>query len=168
MIHTYINLALPEHMKPKKSYYKSTGAMAYAFTKQDYKILYQIREMRKENISYRKIKETLERENPIEETFAKESRDPLQHLQDFFSAENNKEEPSAEISITPMYQEKEVDETLINIEDKQGQLLVSSREIADNFEKEHKHVMESIRELERSVENLTHLLVSFSLLKTGE
>ncbi|WP_333638556.1 Rha family transcriptional regulator [Tissierella praeacuta] len=48
---------------------------------------------------------------------------------------------------------------LINIQDRNGQLIVSSREVAENFEKEHKHVMESIRELETSVENSAHLFI---------
>lgn len=36
---------------------------------------------------------------------------------------------------------------LINIENRKGNLVVSSREIAKNFEKEHKHVMEAVRNL---------------------
>ncbi|WP_313758505.1 Rha family transcriptional regulator [Tissierella sp.] len=48
---------------------------------------------------------------------------------------------------------------LINIQDRNGQLIVSSREVAENLEKEHKHVMESIRELETSVENSAHLFI---------
>jgi len=36
---------------------------------------------------------------------------------------------------------------LINIGSKEGKLVVSSREIAKNFEKEHKHVMEAVRNL---------------------
>lgn len=48
---------------------------------------------------------------------------------------------------------------LINIENKEGQLIVSSREIARNFEKQNKHVMEAIREIETSVENPAHLFI---------
>lgn len=48
---------------------------------------------------------------------------------------------------------------LINITNQEGQLLVSSREVSENFEKEHKHVMQSIRELETSVKNSTNLFI---------
>lgn len=48
---------------------------------------------------------------------------------------------------------------LINIQNKDGQLTVSSREVASNFEKQNKHVMEAIRELETSVEKSTHLFI---------
>ena len=36
---------------------------------------------------------------------------------------------------------------LINVQQVDGQLLVSSREIATNFEKQHKHVIEKIENL---------------------
>ncbi len=36
---------------------------------------------------------------------------------------------------------------LINITEKDGQLVVSSRQVAENFEKEHKNVLQSITEL---------------------
>lgn len=42
---------------------------------------------------------------------------------------------------------------LIEIQNKEGVLLVSSREVAENFEKEHYHVTKAI---ENKVENLTH------------
>lgn len=38
-------------------------------------------------------------------------------------------------------------DNLINIENKDGQLLVSSLEVAKNFEKEHKHIMRGVRNL---------------------
>ena len=38
-------------------------------------------------------------------------------------------------------------ENLINIENKEGVMVVSSREVATNFGKEHKHVLEKIEEL---------------------
>ncbi|MDU2591690.1 MAG: ORF6C domain-containing protein [Paeniclostridium sordellii] len=48
-------------------------------------------------------------------------------------------------------------EELIRIESIDGQLLVSSKKVAEHFEKEHKHVLEKIdskrRELNKSVEN---------------
>lgn len=40
---------------------------------------------------------------------------------------------------------------LINIENKDGQLVVSSREVARNFEKQHKHVLEAIDKLVEGV-----------------
>lgn len=40
---------------------------------------------------------------------------------------------------------------LINIENKDGQLVVSSREVATNFEKQHKHVLEAIDKLAEGV-----------------
>ena len=46
---------------------------------------------------------------------------------------------------------------LINVTNQNGNLVVSSREVAENFEKQNKHVMEAIRELETSVENPTNL-----------
>lgn len=48
---------------------------------------------------------------------------------------------------------------LINIANQKGMLVVSSREVAENFEKQNKHVMEAIRELEASVENPTNLFI---------
>ena len=48
---------------------------------------------------------------------------------------------------------------LINVLRQDGNLVVSSREIAENFEKQNKHVMEAIRELETSVENSTNLFI---------
>lgn len=48
---------------------------------------------------------------------------------------------------------------LINITNQNGNLVVSSREVAENFGKENKHVMEAIRELETSVENSTDLFI---------
>lgn len=48
---------------------------------------------------------------------------------------------------------------LINVLRQGGNLVVSSREIAENFEKQNKHVMEAIRDLETSVENSTHLFI---------
>lgn len=50
-------------------------------------------------------------------------------------------------------------QNLISIQSKDGQLLVSSREIAINFDKQNQHVMQSIRELERSVKNSTNLFI---------
>lgn len=38
-------------------------------------------------------------------------------------------------------------DNIINIEEKEGQLLVSSLEIARNFGKEHYHTVEAIKEL---------------------
>ena len=49
--------------------------------------------------------------------------------------------------------------SLINIKNKEGQLLVSSREVAKNFEKQNQHVMQSIRDLETSVKNSTNLFI---------
>lgn len=40
---------------------------------------------------------------------------------------------------------------IINVQNLDGQLLVSSREIADNFEKQHKHVLEAIEEIKKGV-----------------
>lgn len=52
---------------------------------------------------------------------------------------------------------KTENENLVKIESIEGQLLVSSKKIAEHFEKEHKHVLEKIdskrRELNKSVEN---------------
>lgn len=42
---------------------------------------------------------------------------------------------------------------LINIKHQDGQLIVSSRDIAENFSKEHHHVMDAI---ENKIKNLTH------------
>ena len=36
---------------------------------------------------------------------------------------------------------------IINILNQDGQLVVTSRQVAEDFEKEHKHVLESIRNL---------------------
>lgn len=47
--------------------------------------------------------------------------------------------------------------TSIKLITKDNKVYATSREIAENFNKEHKHVMESIRELQRSVESSTHL-----------
>jgi anti-repressor protein len=49
---------------------------------------------------------------------------------------------------------------LINISNHNGNLVVSSREVAINFEKQHKHIMESIRDLETSVEKSAHLFIT--------
>lgn len=48
---------------------------------------------------------------------------------------------------------------LINVIKQQGTLVVSSREVAENFEKQHIHVMEAIRGLETSIENSIHLFI---------
>ena len=48
---------------------------------------------------------------------------------------------------------------LINVLRQDGNLVVSSREVAENFEKQNQHVMQSIKELETSVENSTHLFI---------
>lgn len=48
---------------------------------------------------------------------------------------------------------------LINITNQDGNLVVSSREVARNFEKQNQHVMQSIRELETSVKNSTNLFI---------
>lgn len=63
---------------------------------------------------------------------------------------------------------------LINIQNKEGQLMVTSREVAKNFEKEHKNVLRDIENIigdlkigsklsipktERSVENSAHLFM---------
>ena len=142
MIHAYINLALPEHMKPKKSYYKNTGAMAYTFTTQDYKHLYQVREMRKESIPYKKIKKILERENPIEEILVKENNHSFQKVLDFFSTESNKEETAVEISIVPPYEPKRRKEPI------QDKLALDSREVAEMVDKNHSHLQRDIRTYE--------------------
>ena len=42
------------------------------------------------------------------------------------------------------------------------QMVVTSREVANNFGKQHKHVMEAIREIETSVENSTYLFIKSS------
>ena len=49
---------------------------------------------------------------------------------------------------------------LIKVANQNGKLVVSSREVAENFEKQNKHIMEAIREIETSVENSTHLFIS--------
>ena len=46
---------------------------------------------------------------------------------------------------------------LINILNKEGQLLVSSREVAKNFEKNHQHVLRDIDALRKGVQNWTDL-----------
>ena len=38
-------------------------------------------------------------------------------------------------------------EVSIDVKEYEGQLVVSSREVADNFEKQHKHVLEGIENL---------------------
>ena len=51
---------------------------------------------------------------------------------------------------------------LINITEKDGQLVVSSRQVAENFGKEHKNVLQSITELivqMSSAENLANLFI---------
>ena len=48
---------------------------------------------------------------------------------------------------------------LINILNRSGTLVVSSREVAKNFEKQNQHVMQSIREIETSVKNSTNLFI---------
>ena len=45
---------------------------------------------------------------------------------------------------------------LINIENKDGQLVVSSREVAKNFGKEHKNVLRDIENLTRGMRNFEH------------
>lgn len=47
----------------------------------------------------------------------------------------------------------------IDFDEQSEQFVVSSREVANNFEKQHKHVMESIRGLKTSVENSAHLFI---------
>jgi len=47
--------------------------------------------------------------------------------------------------------------TLINIQNKDGQLLVSSREVAENFQKNHQHVLRDIDVLKEGVQNWTGL-----------
>lgn len=44
---------------------------------------------------------------------------------------------------------------VINIENREGQLVVTSRQIAEHFEKEHKHIMESILEISRDMGRTT-------------
>lgn len=147
LIHTYISLALPDHMKPKKSYHKESGSMAYTFDTQDYKHLYQVREMRKESIPYKEIKKTLEKENPTEEILAKENNHSFQKVLDFFSAENNKEETSAEIAIVPPYEPREKKEPI------QNKLTLDSREVAQMVNKNHSHL---IRDIETYIQYLGH------------
>lgn len=48
---------------------------------------------------------------------------------------------------------------LINVLNQEGNLVVSSREVARNFDKLHMHVMEAIRKLETSIENSIHLFI---------
>lgn len=49
---------------------------------------------------------------------------------------------------------------VINIENKEGNLVVNSREVAENFEKEHKHVLDSIDVLVKGVaENSADLFI---------
>ena len=48
---------------------------------------------------------------------------------------------------------------LISVLNQDGNLVVSSREVAENFEKQSKHVMQAIRDLETSVENPTNLFI---------
>lgn len=45
---------------------------------------------------------------------------------------------------------------LINIENKDGQLVVSSREVAKNFEKEHRDVTKAVDNLIGGVRNFAH------------
>lgn len=54
---------------------------------------------------------------------------------------------------------------LINIENKEGNLIVSSREIAKNFGKEHHHVVDAI---ENKIKNLTHEKSEVENLTTGK
>ncbi len=48
---------------------------------------------------------------------------------------------------------------LINITNRNGNLVVSSREVAAHFEKQNQHVMQAIRDLETSVKNSTNLFI---------
>lgn len=54
---------------------------------------------------------------------------------------------------------------LIHIQNKEGQMLVSSREVAANFGKQHKDVLESIRNL--AAENSAARLLFIESQKEG-
>ena len=51
---------------------------------------------------------------------------------------------------------------LINISNSEGKLVVNSRQVAENFEKQHKHIIEGIKAIETSVENSAHLFIESS------
>jgi Rha family phage regulatory protein len=55
---------------------------------------------------------------------------------------------------------------LINITNQEGSLVVNSREVADNFEKEHKHVMESIRNLMVEDSAVKDMIIESSYINT--
>lgn len=53
---------------------------------------------------------------------------------------------------------------LINIQNKNGNLLVSSREVAENFQKNHQHVLRDIGNLKEGVQNWTDLFYETSYI----
>lgn len=57
---------------------------------------------------------------------------------------------------------------LINIENKDGVLLVSSREVAERFEKEHKHVLETIRSLVAEKSATKNMFIESSYINRGK
>lgn len=57
---------------------------------------------------------------------------------------------------------------LINIENKNGILLVSSREVAERFEKEHRHVLESIRNLAAENSATKNMFIESNYLNRGK
>lgn len=128
-VHSYIRKALPEEMKPKKTMQEELGRETYKFTEKNIMKLKKAIKLRETGLTYKEVKEAL-----IEIANVKEANDEV-------LKETKQIEESEEVV------EKEVSSNLINIENSNGKLLASSREIAKNFDKEHKHVMEAARNL---------------------
>lgn len=119
MLNVYIYHATPDEWEFEKEYKKEFSRGRFLFNEQDYKLFYRIRELRKEKKTYKQCKEMVTKE------FIKGDEDMgLEHVN-----ANIEKEPSID---------------LINLENKEGQLLVSSREVAGNFEKEHRHILRDI------------------------
>ena len=134
MLNVYIYHATPDEWEFEKEYKKEFSRGRFLFNEQDYKLFYRIRELRKEKKTYKQCKEMVTKE------FIKGDEDMgLEHVN-----ANIEKEPSID---------------LINLENKEGQLLVSSREVAKNFEKEHKNVTRDIEGLISSDLSVSQMMI---------
>ena len=156
MLNVYIYHATPDEWEFEKEYKKEFSRGRFLFNEQDYKLFYRIRELRKEKKTYKQCKEMVTKE------FIKGDEDMgLEHIIDFFSKESN--EPTKEddrLIATPNANiGKEPSTELISLERREGQVLVSSREVAENFEKEHKNVTRDIEGLISSDLSVSQMMI---------
>lgn len=150
---TYMYEAIPDEWVFEKEYSKTYPKGFFQFTEDDYRLLMKARTLKK-TMTYKQVKEKLTEE--LEDMSINNKKHPFHHLLDFLSKGNEEVVEELKVEIKPSID-------LIKLENKEGQVLVSSREVAKNFKKEHTKVVRDIENLvegiAKSGDTYNHLLM---------